>query len=174
MGRELREKAYLAVGVALFGILVYITFRFQFINGIAAIVALFHDILITVGIFSLSNIEFNLPIVAALLTIVGYSLNDTIVVFDRIRDNAKLLRREKFSVIINRSINQTLSRTILTSSTTFVVILCLYFLGGSVIHGFAFALLVGVVVGTYSSIFVASPLLVVWDAIKQHLAAKKK
>jgi preprotein translocase subunit SecF len=167
VGKELREKAYLAIGIALFGILVYITFRFQFVYGLAAIVAVFHDVLITVGLFSLFQREFNLPIIAALLTIVGYSLNDTIVVFDRIRDNLRIMRREKFGAIINRSINQTLSRTLLTSGTTLTVILALYFLGGSVINGFAFALLAGVLVGTYSSIFVASALLVLWNSLKE-------
>ena len=131
---------------------------------LAAIVALFHDVLITVGFFSLFDKPFDLPIVAALLTIVGYSLNDTIIVFDRIRENMYGQRRDEFANIVNTSINQTLSRTVLTSGTTLVVVLALFFFGGEVIHNFAFALLVGVIVGTYSSIFVASPLLVFWNA----------
>ncbi len=131
---------------------------------LAAIVALFHDVLITVAFFSLLDKPFNLPIVAALLTIVGYSLNDTIIVFDRIRENMHGQRREGFAEAVNRSINQTLSRTVLTSGTTLAVVLALFFFGGEVIHNFAFALLIGVVVGTYSSIFLASPLLVFWNA----------
>ena len=131
---------------------------------LAAIVALFHDVLITISCFSLLGLAFNLPIVAALLTIIGYSLNDTIIVFDRIRENMHGQRREQFADMVNVSINQTLSRTILTSGTTLLVVLSLFFLGGEVIHDFAFALVVGVIVGTYSSIFVASPLLVYWNA----------
>ncbi len=131
---------------------------------LAAIVALFHDVLITVGFFSLFDKPFNLPIVAALLTIVGYSLNDTIIVFDRIRENMHGQRRDQFVEVVNLSISQTLSRTVLTSGTTLVVVLALFFFGGEVIHNFAFALLIGVIVGTYSSIFVASPLLVFWNA----------
>lgn len=132
---------------------------------LAAIVALFHDVLITVGFFSLFDKSFNLPIVAALLTIVGYSLNDTIIVFDRIRENLYGQRRDQFRNVVNTSVNQTLSRTVLTSGTTLVVVLALFFLGGEVIHDFAFALLIGVVVGTYSSIFIASPLLTYWHTL---------
>jgi preprotein translocase subunit SecF len=130
----------------------------------AAIVALFHDVLITVGFFSLFNKPFDLPIVAALLTIVGYSLNDTIIIFDRIRENTHGQRREEFASIVNTSINQTLSRTVLTSGTTLIVVLALFSFGGEVIHNFAFALLVGIIVGTYSTIFIAAPLLVFWNA----------
>lgn len=132
---------------------------------LAAIVALFHDVLITVGFFSLFDKPFNLPVVAALLTIVGYSLNDTIIVFDRIRENLHGQRRDQFMHIVNVSINQTLSRTVLTSGTTLLVVLALFFLGGEVIHDFAFALMVGIIVGTYSSIFIASPLLTYWYAL---------
>ena len=149
--------------VALLAAIVFCLFL-QLRYALAAIVALFHDVLITVGFFSLLDKPFNLPIVAALLTIVGYSLNDTIIVFDRIRENMQGQRREQFAGVVNESINQTLSRTVLTSSTTLVVVLALFFFGGEVIHDFAFALLVGVIVGTYSSIFVASPLLVFWNA----------
>ena len=145
-------------------ILIYITVRFELRFAIGAIAALVHDVLITVGAFSIADREFNLPVVAALLTIVGYSLNDTIVVFDRIRENQRLLHRKKFTDVINVSINQTLSRTLLTSVTTLLVVICLFVLGGEVINDFAFALLVGILVGTYSSIFVASPVLVWWSA----------
>ena len=143
---------------------VYITIRFQFRFGIGAIAALFHDVLITVGVFSIIGQEFTLPIVAALLTIVGYSLNDTIVVFDRIRDNLRQVRSLGFEKVVNKSINQTISRTLLTSLTTLFVVFSLFVFGGEVIHGFALALLIGVVVGTYSSIFIASPVLIVWQS----------
>ena len=128
-----------------------------------AIVALIHDVTITVGVFSLFNKEFSLPIIAALLTIIGYSLNDTIIVFDRIRENLKKFSKNPLEVIINQSINETLSRTILTSGTTLVVVVALFFLGGGIIHDFAFALIVGIGVGTYSSIYVASPILLAWQ-----------
>lgn len=160
IGEELKSKAILAIFWALLGIILYIWWRFEFTFGLAAVAALFHDVLITIGIFSFLGIEISLSIVAALLTIVGYSLNDTIVVFDRIREDLKLYRKESYGSVINHSINETLSRTVITSLTTFVVVLSLYLFGGSVIHDFAFAILVGVVVGTYSSIFVASPLMV--------------
>lgn len=160
IGEELKGKAILAIFWALLGIILYIWWRFEFTFGLAAVAALFHDILITIGIFSFLGIEISLSIVAALLTIVGYSLNDTIVVFDRIREDLKIYRKESYGSVINHSINETLSRTIITSLTTFVVVLSLYLFGGTVIHDFAFAILVGVIVGTYSSIFVASPLMV--------------
>jgi preprotein translocase SecF subunit len=162
IGGELKQAAVVAILVSLLLILIYISWRFQFRFAVAAIVALFHDVLITVGAFSILGKEISLPVVAALLTIVGYSLNDTIVVSDRIRENLKTLRREKFSIIVNTSINQTLSRTVLTAGTTFLVVLVLFFKGGEVIHNFAFALLVGIFIGTYSSIFVVSPILVEW------------
>ena len=160
IGEELKGKAILAIFWALLGIIIYIWWRFEFAFGVAAVIALFHDVMITVGIFSIAGKEISLPIVAALLTIVGYSLNDTIVVFDRIREDLKIYRKESYGGVINHSINETLSRTIITSLTTFVVVLSLYIFGGTVIHDFAFAILIGVVVGTYSSIFVASPLMV--------------
>jgi preprotein translocase subunit SecF len=176
IGSELREKAIMAIIWALLGIIIYIWWRFEFSFGIAAVIALFHDVMITVGVFSIMGFEINLPVVAALLTIVGYSLNDTIVVFDRIREDLKLYRRETYGNVINHSINETLSRTIITSLTTFLVVLSLYLFGGTVIHDFAFALLIGVVVGTYSSIFVASPLLVEYfnNQQKRQTASKKK
>ena len=165
VGAALRKQAALAMSYALSGILIYITIRFEFRFAVAAILALVHDVLITLGAFAVTNKELSLPVIAAFLTIVGYSLNDTIVVFDRIRENLKLFRRESYEAIFNRSINETLSRTILTSLTTMLVVLALFFLGGEVIHDFAFALLVGIVVGTYSSIFVASPILVFWQRL---------
>lgn len=174
IGEELRGKAILAIFWALVGIIIYIWWRFEFTYGLTAVAALFHDVIITVGIFSLTGKEISLSIVAALLTIVGYSLNDTIVVFDRIREDLKLFRRESFSNVINHSINETLSRTIITSLTTFIVVLSLYIFGGSVIHDFAFALLVGVIVGTYSSIFVASPLLVESFRQKQSKSSRRR
>lgn len=165
VGAALRKQAALAMAYALIGILIYITIRFEFRFAVAAILALVHDVLITLGAFAVTNKELSLPVIAAFLTIVGYSLNDTIVVFDRIRENLKLFRRESYEAVFNRSINETLSRTILTSLTTMLVVLALFFLGGEVIHDFAFALLVGIVVGTYSSIFVASPILVFWQRL---------
>ena len=159
VGADMRRKGMLSIVYAMVGILIYITLRFQFRFALGAIAALIHDILITVGVFSLFNKEFTLPIIAALLTIIGYSLNDTIVVYDRIRENIRRSPRDRLSDVVNGSINQTLSRTILTSGTTLLVVICLFFLGGEVIHDFSFALLVGVVVGTYSSIYIASPIL---------------
>lgn len=165
VGKELRTAALIAIIMAMVGIVIYITIRFEFRYAIAAILALLHDVLITVGIFSVTNREFNLPIVAAVLTIVGYSLNDTIVVFDRLRENTKMYRKDNLLTLINNSINQTLSRTLLTSLTTLFVVLCLFIFGGEVIHDFAFALLVGIMVGTYSSVYVASPFLLIWEKI---------
>jgi preprotein translocase SecF subunit len=171
IGEELKGKAVWAIIYAMLGILIYISWRFEFKFAVGAIAALFHDVLITVGIFSILNKEISLAIVAALLTIVGYSLNDTIVVFDRIREDLAIMRGKGYGDIINASINQTLSRTIITSFTTLVVVFCLFLLGGEVIRDFAFALMVGVVVGTYSSIFVASPILLEWHS---RLLARKK
>jgi preprotein translocase SecF subunit len=171
IGEELKGKAVWAIFWAMIGILIYITWRFEFKFAVGAIAALFHDVLITVGIFSILGKEISLAIVAALLTIVGYSLNDTIVVFDRIREDLALMRGQSYEAIINASINQTLSRTIITSLTTMAVVICLFALGGEVIRDFAFALMIGVAVGTYSSIFVASPVLIEWHS---RLLAKKK
>lgn len=163
IGAELKQKAVLATLYALGGMLVYIAFRFEWIYGMAAVIAVFHDTLITLGLFSLTGKEISLTVIAALLTLVGYSMNDTIVVFDRIRENAKAMRRESMANLINMSINQTLSRTILTSGLTFLTALSLWLFGGQVLEGFSFALVVGIIVGTYSSIFVASPILVFWQ-----------
>jgi preprotein translocase subunit SecF len=163
VGQQLRDQALWATGLALGGMLVYIGFRFrQWVYGSAAVIAVFHDVLITLGLISVFDYEFTLNTVAALLTLVGYSVNDTIVTFDRIRENARLLRKETFAGLVNRSINQTLSRTVLTSGLTLLTVLALFFLGGEVLHGFAFTLVVGVLVGTYSSIFIASPIVVGW------------
>ena len=163
VGAELRNKAILATLYALAGMLVYIAFRFEWIYGVAAVVAVFHDTIITIGLFSIFNKEISLTVIAALLTLVGYSMNDTIVVFDRIRENLKLMRREKFENLINISINQTLSRTMLTSGLTFLTALALWLFGGPVLNGFSFALVIGIIIGTYSSIFIASPILVFWQ-----------
>jgi preprotein translocase subunit SecF len=160
VGKDLRQQALYVTLAGLGAMLVYIWFRFELSYGVAAVVATFHDVIITLGFFSLLNKEITLTVIAALLTLVGYSMNDTIVVFDRIRENVRLSKREDFVSLINRSINQTLSRTILTSGLTFLAVLSLFLFGGEVIHGFSFALVVGVIIGTYSSIFIASPILV--------------
>jgi preprotein translocase subunit SecF len=157
VGADLRRQSLFAMSWALAGLLAYISYRFEFRFGVGAVVALVHDVVIAVGAFSLTNREFNLPVVAAFLTIVGYSLNDTVVVFDRVRENAQTQRRMPLYERLNLSINQTLSRTVLTSGTTLIVVMSLFVYGGPVINNFAFALLVGVVVGTYSSVFVATP-----------------
>src|SRR5438034_3013765 len=143
--------------------LVYVAFRLELIYGVAAVITVFHDTLITVGAFSLTNTEISLTVIAAILTLIGYSNNDTIVVFDRIRENIKLMRREKLSEIVNRSINQTLSRTILTAGLTFLTVLALYLFGGEVLHGFSLALVIGILIGTYSSIAIDAPILVAYQ-----------
>ena len=163
VGKQLRKQALLATLYSLIGMLVYLWFRFEMIYGVAAVVAVFHDTLITVGAFSLTNKDITLTVIAAILTLVGYSMNDTIVVFDRIRENVKLMRKESLSEIVNRSINQTLSRTILTSGLTFLTVLSLYLFGGEVLNGFSFALVIGIIIGTYSSIAVAAPMLVAYQ-----------
>jgi len=163
IGKDLQRQAILATLYALGGMLVYIAFRFEWIYGVAAVIAVFHDTIITIGLFSIFNKEISLTVVAALLTLVGYSMNDTIVVFDRIRENLKLIRRERLENLINISVNQTLSRTVLTSGLTLLTALSLFLFGGQVLSGFSFALVVGIIVGTYSSIFIASPILVFWQ-----------
>ncbi|GAC1355564.1 MAG: protein translocase subunit SecF [Acidobacteriaceae bacterium] len=162
-GKQLQKQAWLATAYSLIGMLVYLWFRFELIYGVAAVVAVFHDTLITVGAFSLTNQEITLTVIAAILTLIGYSMNDTIVVFDRIRENLALSRRESLADVVNRSINQTLSRTVLTSGLTFLTVLSLYIFGGEVLHGFSFALVVGILIGTYSSIAVAAPMLVAYQ-----------
>jgi preprotein translocase subunit SecF len=163
VGAELRNRAILVTLSALGGMLAYIAFRFEFVYGAAAVLAVFHDVLITLGFFSLFHFEISLTVIAALLTLVGYSMNDTIVIFDRIRENNRLLRREVFANVVNTSINQTLSRTILTSGLTFLTVLVLFLMGGQVLRAFSFALTVGIVVGTYSSFGIAAPLVVAWN-----------
>lgn len=172
IGSELRTAAVNSIVAALVLIVLYITVRFVFRYGIAAIMALVHDVTITLGVFSLLDFEISLQIIAAFMTIIGYSLNDTIVVFDRIRENMKLRRKESYREVINRSINECMSRTVLTSVTTFFVAFSLYLFGGPVIHDFAFALTFGVIIGTYSSMFIASPILVWW--YERHIADKKR
>jgi preprotein translocase subunit SecF len=163
VGRQLQKQAFLATAYSLAGMLVYLGFRFEWIYGIAAVLTVFHDTLITVGAFSLLNWEMSLTVIAAILTLIGYSNNDTIVVFDRIRENIKLLRREKLADIVNKSINQTLSRTILTAGLTFLTVLALFLFGGEVLHGFSLALVIGILIGTYSSIAIAAPILVAYQ-----------
>ena len=163
VGQQLQTQAKLAVLYSLAGMLVYLAVRFEWIYGVAAVITVFHDTLITVGAFSLMNKEMSLTVIAAILTLIGYSNNDTIVVFDRIRENLKLMRREKLSDIVNRSINQTLSRTILTAGLTFLTVLALFLFGGEVLHGFSFALVIGILIGTYSSIAIAAPILVAYQ-----------
>jgi preprotein translocase subunit SecF len=163
VGAQLRKQALLATAYSLAGMLIYLGFRFEWIYGVAAVVTVFHDTLITVGAFSLLNKDISLTVIAAILTLIGYSNNDTIVVFDRIRENIKLMRREKLSEIVNRSINQTLSRTILTAGLTFLTVLALYLFGGEVLRGFSLALVIGILIGTYSSIAIAAPILVAYQ-----------
>jgi preprotein translocase subunit SecF len=163
VGAQLRKQAVLATLYSLAGMLVYLWFRFELIYGVAAVVAVFHDTLITIGAFSLTNQEITLTVIAAILTLIGYSMNDTIVVFDRIRENLRISRRENLTSLVNRSINQTLSRTVLTSGLTFLTVLSLYVFGGEVLHGFSFALVIGILIGTYSSIAVAAPMLVAYQ-----------
>ena len=171
VGAELRRQAVFVTLYALAGMLVYIAFRFEWVFGAAAVLAVFHDVLITLGFFSLLHYEISLTVIAALLTLVGYSMNDTIVIFDRIRENNRLLRKEDFAAVVNKSINQTLSRTILTSGLTFLTVLVLFLMGGQVLRAFSFALVVGIVVGTYSSFGIAAPLVVWWHRWKGQGAA---
>jgi len=162
VGVELRTKAVLATLYALAGMLVYIAFRFEWIYGLGAVIAVFHDTLITIGLFSIFHEEISMTVIAALLTLVGYSMNDTIVIFDRIRENLKIMRREPLESLMNKSINQTLSRTIMTSGLTFLTVIALFVWGGPVLHSFSFALVCGIIVGTYSSVFIASPIVLFW------------
>jgi preprotein translocase subunit SecF len=173
VGADLRKKALSALSIALFFMLLYITFRFQFYFALGAIAALAHDAFISASLFAISGGEFNLPIIAALLTVVGYSINDTIVVYDRIRDNMRLMRKDTLENIMNKSINQTLSRTLLTSFTTFIVVLSLYILGSEVIRGFALVLIIGIIVGTYSSIYIASPIALLLNRLREKKKGKR-
>ncbi len=162
VGGELRKQAVNATLLALAGMLVYIWFRFEWIYGVGAVIACLHDTIITIGLFSIFGKEITLTVIAALLTLVGYSMNDTIVIFDRIRENNRLNNKETLGELINRSVNQTLSRTVMTSGLTFLAVIALFLFGGPVLHGFAFALVVGILIGTYSSVFVASPIVLFW------------
>src|SRR5678816_4527085 len=173
VGGDIRRQAIYATLYALIGILIYIAFRFEWIYGAAAVFAVFHDTLVTLGFFSLFNYEINLTVIAALLTLVGYSVNDTIVVFDRVRENLKTRRRDDLETVLNDSINQTLSRTILTSGLTFLTVLALFLFGGELINNFAFAMVIGIIVGTYSSVAVAAPLVLVYSRLKQPKVAPK-
>jgi preprotein translocase SecF subunit len=173
IGKELRGKAVWASIIAMLGILIYVSARFEFLFSLAAVLALFHDVLVTVGIFSILGKEMSLTIVAALLTIIGYSINDTIVIFDRIRENLKRLKTKGLEEIINISINQTLSRTIVTNLTVFIVLWILFIFGGTLIRDFALALLIGSFAGTYSTIYIASPILIEWNARAEKLQKRK-
>jgi len=166
VGQDLRRQAVMATLYALGGILVYIAFRFEWIYGAAAVFAVFHDTLVTLGMFSLFDREINLTVIAALLTLVGYSVNDTIVIFDRVRENLKVRRRDNLETIMNDSINQTLSRTILTSGLTFLTVLALFIFGGEIINHFAFAMVIGIIIGTYSSVAIASPLVLIYSNLR--------
>ncbi len=166
VGAQLRKQAVLATTYALIGMLVYIAFRFEWVYGAAAVLAVIHDVLITLGFFAIFNYEISLTVIAAMLTLVGYSMNDTIVIFDRMRENLKISRREPLAVVANRAINQTLSRTALTSGLTFLTVLVLFLFGGEVLRSFSFALVIGIMVGTYSSIGIAAALVVAWDQRK--------
>ncbi len=177
VGSQLRHQAIMATLYSLAGMLVYLWFRFEMIYGVGAVVACLHDTIITVGFFSLLDKEISLTVIAAILTLIGYSMNDTIVVFDRIRENLKLMRREKLADIVNKSINQTLSRTILTSGLTFLTVLSLYIFGGEVLRNFSLALVIGILIGTYSSIAIAAPMLVAyqdWRARRAGQAAAER
>ncbi|OOY41518.1 protein-export membrane protein SecF, partial [Solemya velum gill symbiont] len=174
VGDELTEDGGLAMLYTLIAISIYVMLRFEWRFSIGALIALVHDVVITIGLFSLLQMEFDLPVLAALLAVIGYSLNDTIVVYDRIRENFRKMRKGSPQQIIDTSLNQTLSRTLVTSLTTMLVLLALFFLGGEIIHGFAFALLVGVIVGTYSSIFVASVAVLMLGINKEDLMPVKK
>jgi len=176
VGGDLRRQALYVTLAGLGAMLVYIWFRFELVYGVAAVIAVMHDVIITLGIFSLLNKEISLTVIAALLTLVGYSMNDTIVVFDRIRENVRLKKRGDFLDLVNISINQTLSRTILTSGLTFLAVLSLYLFGGEVIHSFALALVVGVIIGTYSSIAIASPVVVYfhqWSSERRRVGGRE-
>jgi preprotein translocase subunit SecF len=173
VGEELTRKGALAMLYALIGILIYVSFRFELRFAVGSVAALLHDVILVLGVFSLTRMEFDLPVVAAILAVIGYSLNDTIVVFDRIRENLRRMRRADTETVMNRSVNETLARTAVTSLTTLLVLLALFFLGGAVIHGFSAALIAGVLVGTYSSIFVGSPIALVLGVQRSHLMSQR-
>jgi preprotein translocase subunit SecF len=172
VGKDLKEKALLAVGLSLFAILIYVAWRFKQVSyGLGGIVALFHDVIVTYGAISIAGIEYSLNVMAVILTIIGFSINDTIVIFDRVREDVKKLRKEDLATIFNTAINETLGRTVLTSGTVMMVVLILFFFGGPVIHDFAFALIVGLITGTYSTVYIASPVVLFWE---KYVTSKKK
>jgi preprotein translocase subunit SecF len=174
VGADLRKKGFWAVVYANVGILIYLAWRFEPRFGLGAVVALIHDAIVVIGAFSLLNKEIDLTIVAAILTIIGYSVYDTVVVFDRIRENMHKSRKQAFETVVNISINETLNRTLLTSSTTLITVITLFILGGPVVHDFAFALMVGVIVGTYSSIYIASPIVIYWEGLRVKMGVKRR
>ncbi len=172
VGKDLKEKAMLAVGLSFLAILIYVAWRFKQVSyGLGGIVALFHDVIITYGAISIAGIEYSLNVLAVILTIIGFSINDTIVIFDRVREDVKKFRKEDLETIFNTAINETLGRTILTSGTVMMVVLILFFFGGPVIHDFAFALIVGLITGTYSTVYIASPVVLFWE---QHISRGKR
>jgi preprotein translocase subunit SecF len=173
VGSDLRSRAEWAVGLSFLGMLVYIAFRFKPIYGVAAVVALFHDLAVTLGLFAVTQKEISLTVIAALLTLVGYSMNDTIVVFDRVRENLRTMRKERLIQVMNLSINQTFARTMMTSFTTFVSVLALFIFGGEVLNGFSFALTIGILIGTYSSIGIASPIVEWWSRVSEPKTKRK-
>jgi preprotein translocase subunit SecF len=174
IGADLQKQAVKATLFALLGMLVYMAFRFEWVYGVAAVIAVFHDIAVTVGFFSIFDREIDLTVVAALLTLVGYSMNDTIVIFDRVRENGRFDKRTDLARLLNLSVNQTLSRTVLTSGLTFITVLCLFLFGGEVLRGFSFCLVIGIIVGSYSSIFVASPIVLWWNKLFPAARSPKK
>jgi preprotein translocase subunit SecF len=172
IGKDLKTKALWALGLSFLAILIYVAWRFkQVAYGLGGIVALFHDVIITYGAISIFQLEYSLPLLAVVLTIIGFSINDTIVIFDRVRENIKKMRKEDLETIFNVSINETLGRTILTSGTVMMVVLILFFFGGPVIHDFAFAMIVGLITGTYSTVYIASPVVLFWE---QHVSRRKR
>ncbi len=172
VGKDLKEKALLAVGLSFLAILIYVAWRFKQVSyGLGGIVALFHDVVVTYGAISIAGIEYSLNVMAVILTIIGFSINDTIVIFDRVREDVKKFRKEDLETIFNTAINETLGRTILTSGTVMMVVLVLFFLGGPVIHDFAFALIVGLITGTYSTVYIASPVVLFWE---KHVTRKRR
>jgi preprotein translocase subunit SecF len=172
VGKDLKTKALWAVGLSFLGILIYVAWRFREVAyGLGGIVALVHDVIVTYGAISIANVEYSLNVLAVILTIIGFSINDTIVIFDRVRENIKKMRKENLETIFNVSINETLGRTILTSGTVMMVVLILFFFGGPVIHDFAYALIVGLITGTYSTVYIASPVVLFWE---QHISARRR
>jgi preprotein translocase subunit SecF len=172
VGKDLKEKALLAVGLSFLAILIYVAWRFKQVSyGLGGIVALFHDVIVAYGAISIVGIEYSLNVMAVILTIIGFSINDTIVIFDRVREDVKKFRKEDLETIFNTAINETLGRTILTSGTVMMVVLILFFFGGPVIHDFAFALIVGLITGTYSTVYIASPVVLFWE---QHITSRRK